>query len=80
MTLLDDIAEWSFAAFALLLLLAQLLAKELGFVYGRHRAKEGHDQAEGAGLVVAGMLGLLGIRRSGPISSVPGATRRCSMT
>jgi hypothetical protein len=60
MTLLDDIAEWSFAAFALLLLLAQLLAKELGFVYGRHRAKEGHDQAEGAGLVVAGMLGLLG--------------------
>ncbi len=60
MALLADIAEWSFAAFALLLLLTQVLAKELGYLYGRHRAKEGADQAEGAGIVVAGMLGLLG--------------------
>jgi hypothetical protein len=60
MTLLADIAEWSFAAFALLLLLAQIIAKEVGYLYGRHRAKVGSDQAEGAGLIVAGMLGLLG--------------------
>lgn len=60
MALLAEIAEWSFAAFALLLLLVQLLAKELGYLYGRRRAREGSEQSEGAGIVVAGMLGLLG--------------------
>jgi hypothetical protein len=60
MTLLADIAEWSFLAFALLLLLVQIGAKELGYFYGRRNAKHGSEQVEGAGIVVGGMLGLLG--------------------
>jgi hypothetical protein len=60
MALLADIAEWSFLGFALLLLLLQVLAKELGYLYGHRSASKGSEQAEGAGIVVGGMLGLLG--------------------
>lgn len=60
MVLLAEIAEWSFAGFAVLLLLFQIGAKELGYFYGRRSAREGGEQAEGVGIIVGGMLGLLG--------------------
>ncbi len=53
------LAEWSFTAFGLLLLIAQLFCHEVGFRLGlRHRKRE-DVEAESAGIVVGGILGLL---------------------
>jgi hypothetical protein len=60
MTELATIAGWSVFAFALVLFLAQMLAHEAGYWFGRRR--KGHReevQAEGVGIVVGAMLGLL---------------------
>ena len=60
MTELAAIANWSVFAFALLLWVAQMLAHEAGYWFGsRRRARGGEVQAEGVGIVVSGMLGLL---------------------
>lgn len=60
MTELAAIANWSVFAFALLLFVAQMLAYETGYWFGsRRRARGGEVHAEGVGVVVGGMLGLL---------------------
>ena len=60
MTVLAAIANWSVFAFAVLLWFVQMLAHEAGYWFGSHRrARGGEVQAEGVGIVVGGMLGLL---------------------
>lgn len=60
MSVLAAIASWSVVAFAALLWVAQMLAHEAGYWVGaRHRTRGGEVQAEGVGLVVGGILGLL---------------------
>lgn len=60
MTVLATIANWSIFAFALLLWLAQMLAYGAGSWLGsRGRARGKAVHAEGVGIVVGGMLGLL---------------------
>jgi hypothetical protein len=59
MTMLAAIADWSVLAFALLLLGAQMLAHEAGWWVGSRRGARGEIHAEGVGVVVGGMLGLL---------------------
>lgn len=59
MMLLADLAAWSLLAFSALLFLVQLAAQEFGqFLGRRHRARIS-GKAEGVGVVVGGMLGLL---------------------
>jgi hypothetical protein len=53
------LAQWSFMAFGLLLLLAQLICHEAGYRIGlRHRQRKAIE-AESTGIVVGGILGLL---------------------
>jgi hypothetical protein len=60
MTTLAAIADWSILAFASLLLGAQLLTYGAGYWLGYYRnARGGEAQADGVGVVVGGMLGLL---------------------
>ena len=60
MELLADIAAWSLLAFGFLLFLSQVLAHEIGYWLGRRPlASNVPSQAEGVGLVVGGLLGLL---------------------
>jgi len=60
MELLAQLATWSLVAFSVVLFLTQLLAREAGHWIGRHqREARGSGDAEGTGLVVGGMLGLL---------------------
>jgi hypothetical protein len=59
MTLLVALAAWSVLAFGVLLLLAQMLAHEIGYWMGRRLAGRGATPAEGVGVVVGGMLALL---------------------
>ncbi len=60
MNILAAIADWSVIAFGLLLLAAQLLVHDLGHWLGRRRQRRGGEsQAEGVGVVVGSMLGLL---------------------
>ena len=60
MELLAKLAAWSMLAFSVLLFLSQVLAREMGYWLGqRHRAARGTSEAEGVGLVVGGLLGLL---------------------
>lgn len=60
MTELAAIAGWSVVAFCLLLLVAQMLAHEACYWIGmRFRARGGAVHAEGVGVVVGSMLGLL---------------------
>jgi hypothetical protein len=60
MTMLAGIADWSVLAFALLLLVVQMLAHEAGYWLGyRRNARGGEVQAESVSVVVGGMLGLL---------------------
>jgi hypothetical protein len=57
---LAAIANWSVVAFGLLLLAAQMLVHEGCYWLGAHyRARGGDAHAEGVGVVVGGMLGLL---------------------
>jgi hypothetical protein len=60
MNTFEALADWSRFAFALLLLAAQMLAHETGYWLGyRRKVRGGEIQAEGVGVVVGGMLGLL---------------------
>lgn len=60
MSVLAAIADWSVFAFALLLLAAQMLAHEAGYLVGcRRKARGGEVHAEGVGVVVGSILGLL---------------------
>jgi ABC-type multidrug transport system fused ATPase/permease subunit len=60
MTELAAIANRSVLVFAVLLFVAQMLAHEAGYWLGsRRKAHGGETQAEGVGVVVGGMLGLL---------------------
>ena len=59
MLLLGQIAAWSFLAFGALLLVAQLVAHEVGFLIGRRQAEQHDVPGEGIGVLVGGLLGLL---------------------
>ena len=59
MSMIAAIAEWSVIAFGLLLLAIQILAQEVGYWLGRRHRTRMEGQAEGVGIVVGGMLGLL---------------------
>jgi hypothetical protein len=61
MDVLADLASWSLLAFAILLFITQVAAREFGYWLGkRHNELRGTNEAEGVGLVVGGMIGLLG--------------------
>jgi len=59
MNMLVALAEWSFVAFGLALLLIQLLAHEFGYWLGLRTGGRSDDRAESVGVVVGGILGLL---------------------
>lgn len=59
MTALAALAEFSILAFAALLFVVQLIAEEIGQWFGRHHRSRMEGHAEGVGVVVGGMLGLL---------------------
>ncbi|MFO0403939.1 MAG: hypothetical protein ACK52P_19915 [Alphaproteobacteria bacterium] len=59
MTILGEILAFSLLAFWLLLFGMQWLAERLGLWLGRRAAVKGSAPAEGVGVVVGGMLGLL---------------------
>ncbi|MDQ0319779.1 sterol desaturase/sphingolipid hydroxylase (fatty acid hydroxylase superfamily) [Pararhizobium capsulatum DSM 1112] len=59
MDFLISLAEYSLLAFAALLLLAQLLAHEVGYRFGARNKERATGQTENVGIVVAGMMGLL---------------------
>ncbi|QWW69723.1 hypothetical protein [Rhizobium sp. WYJ-E13] len=59
MDFLRDLAGWSVLAVAVLLLVVQLVAHEIGYRFGSARKPNVAGQAENVGVVVAGMLGLL---------------------
>jgi len=60
MEALAQLASWSLLAFAILLFVSQVAARELGYWLGeRRRALHGAAEAEGVGLIVGGMIGLL---------------------
>src|SRR4051812_19517377 len=58
MSLLADIAAYSMVVFALILFLLQVAAREIGYAVGRRSARP-DVPAEGVGVVVTSMLGLL---------------------
>jgi hypothetical protein len=59
MTILADLASFSLLAFAAVVLGAQILAREIGFFLGRHRAALKEKADEGIGVVTGSILGLL---------------------
>lgn len=60
MELLADLAAWSVLAFSLLLFATQSLVLKVGHALGvRQRTSRGTSEAEGVGVVVGGLLGLL---------------------
>ena len=59
MNLLGEILAFSLLAFWLLFFLLQWLAQAVGSWFGRRHASQGSAPAEGVGVVVGGMLGLL---------------------
>lgn len=59
MSMFVALAEWSFTAFGLLLLIVQLLCHEVGYRIGLLHRKRENIEAESAGIVVGGILGLL---------------------
>jgi hypothetical protein len=61
MDVLAQLAAWSLIVFSFLLFATQVAAREFGYWLGkRQSAIRGTGDAEGVGLVVAGMIGLLG--------------------
>lgn len=58
MSLLADLASWSLYAFALLVFVLQVVAREMGSYLGVRTARTGVKN-EGVGLIVGGILGLL---------------------
>ncbi len=61
MMLLARIAAWSIYAFSAILLVAQVVSHEIGFLLGHRRASQTEEpgEREGVGLLVGGMLALL---------------------
>ena len=59
MDLAAEVAVWSLAAFALLLFLVQLVAREFGYWLGRRHQARTAGQGEGVGILVGAVLGLL---------------------
>lgn len=59
MLVLASLAEWSVAAFAVVLFIAQFIAQELGQWVGRFERRRVDGKVEGVGVVVGGMLALL---------------------
>ena len=59
MSLLVQIATFSMAALALVLFLLQVAAREIGYALGRRARRPDAPPAEGVGVVVTSMLGLL---------------------
>ncbi|MXP63561.1 hypothetical protein E0493_09385 [Roseomonas sp. M0104] len=59
MQFLAAIATWSMPAFAALLLLVQILAREVGYWFGRRTARKQGGEGEGVNVMVGAMLGLL---------------------
>jgi len=59
MELLERIADWSWLAFAFLLFLVQVAAHLAGYRLGRHYRLSRGGEAEGVGLIVGAILGLL---------------------
>ena len=59
MNFLADLAAYSLLAFAALLLLAQIIAREIGYLLGHHRAGQKEKADEGIGVVTGSILGLL---------------------
>jgi hypothetical protein len=54
-----QIAQFGAPSFAAVLFLAQVVAREIGVWLGRRRAARATPEAEGVGVIVGGMLGLL---------------------
>jgi hypothetical protein len=54
-----SLAEWSIVTFAVVLLVGQLVAHEVGYRIGVFSRERAPGQTENVGVVVAGMLGLL---------------------
>ena len=59
MTFLADLAAYSLLAFAALVLAAQIVAREVGYLLGQHRAGQKEKADEGIGVVTGSILGLL---------------------
>lgn len=59
MAIIAEIAAWSMLAFGLLLFAAQMLVREFGYFVARRQVARGEVPAEGVGIVVGAMLGLL---------------------
>jgi hypothetical protein len=59
MNFLADLAAYSLLAFAALVLVAQIIAREIGYLLGRHRAGQKEKADEGVGVVTGSILGLL---------------------
>ena len=59
MTFLADVADYSLLAFAALVLVAQIIAREIGYLLGHHRAGQKEKADEGIGVVTGSILGLL---------------------
>jgi hypothetical protein len=59
MTVLADLASYSLLAFAALVLLAQVLSREMGYFLGRARANSSEKPDEGINVVTSTILGLL---------------------
>ena len=59
MTFLADLAAYSLLAFAALVLAAQIVAREAGYLLGQHRAGQKEKADEGIGVVTGSILGLL---------------------
>jgi hypothetical protein len=54
-----EVATFSVFAFAMVLFAVQAIAREIGYAFGSRAAQRGEQAAEGVGVVVGGMLGLL---------------------
>ena len=59
MNFLADLAAYSLLAFAALVLGAQIIAREVGYLLGQHRAGQKEKPDEGIGVVTGSILGLL---------------------
>jgi hypothetical protein len=58
MSLLAHLASWSMPAFALLIFLLQVMAREVGGFFGVRKART-DDKNDGVGVIVSSILGLL---------------------
>jgi hypothetical protein len=62
---LAQLAAWSLLVFAIILFATQVAAREFGYwLRQRQAALHGSGEAEGVGLVVGGMIGILALTLS----------------